>query len=119
MGFKCQICNESVKQKTNKLVTQIRKVIYNTPCRDINDYNNSDKITTGSEIVKEIICCSKCFKEHEEDVVVNVGPEKKVFNKLQKSKDDEYKTKRKHQNPYNRNRDRDGDKDEYAEKYGE
>jgi hypothetical protein len=81
MGFKCKKCKEAVKEKANKLVTQIRNVTYNNPCKNILDYNNSDRISTGKEIVEEITCCMKCFKEHKDKEPKVIGKDKQVFVK--------------------------------------
>lgn len=115
MSFICQKCKDIAQEKANKLVTQIRKVIYNTPCKDITNYNNSDKITTGQETVKEIYCCSKCFKEHEKDTPDIVGEEKQVYVKNKSTKKRSEKTKKFRK--YNENYD---DEEEYnPEKYDE
>jgi hypothetical protein len=103
MGFECKMCKEHAQEKANKVTTKIRKVIYNTPCKDISSYNNSDIITHGSEIVEEILCCKNCIKNLSKDFTPEViGEEKQVYNKRKKEeKDIKYrKTNKDNQNDY-------------------
>ncbi len=59
MGFRCGNCHKTqdAKTKENKVVTQIRKVIY-SPVKDNN--GKITKIPEGYEIVKELSLCPKC-----------------------------------------------------------
>ena len=53
MSFKCDYCNQPQRTgtKPNKVVTATRDVSYRTP---------TGKMTTGTEIVKEVDLCRSC-----------------------------------------------------------
>jgi len=54
-GYRCQLCKRLPIGKSYQLVVETRPTTYN---------NNSNKTTRGSEIVKELRVCRRCYDNY-------------------------------------------------------